>query len=76
LNSERRCRRQLSEADSARSMKRSPSSLRVPWESLRWMTGPRSERSAALLVGSTPGAVTNVQSAGQIFSRLLAKVRW
>ena len=32
-------------------MKRSPSSERVPWESLRWMTGPRSARSAALLVG-------------------------
>jgi hypothetical protein len=40
------------------------------------MTGPRSDRSAALLVGSTPSTVTNVQSAGQILRRLLAKPRW
>ena len=39
------------------------------------MTGPRSARSAALLVGSTPSVVVNVQSAGQILSRLLAKRR-
>ena len=65
----------MTEAESARSMKRSPSSDWVPWESLRWMTGPRSARSAALLVGSTPATVTNVHSAGQIFSRLLANRR-
>ena len=40
------------------------------------MTGPRSERSAVLLVGSTPSTVTNVQRAGQILSRLLANLRW
>ena len=66
----------MTEAERARSVKRSPSWVRVPWESLRWMTGPRSDRSAALLVGSTPSVVTNVQSAGQIFKRLLAKPRW
>ena len=42
----------MTEAERARSMNRSPSSDWVPWESLRWMTGPRSARSAALLVGS------------------------
>jgi hypothetical protein len=66
----------VTEAVTARSMKRSPSCERVPWESLRWMTGPRSERSEALLVGSTPSTVTNVHSAGQILSRLLANRRW
>ena len=57
-------------------MKRSPSSVRVPWESFRWMTGPRRDVSAALFVGWTPGWVTNVQSAGQILWRLFAKPRW
>ncbi len=36
------------------------------------MTGPRRARSAALLVGVTPGTVMNVQSAGQSFRRLFA----
>ena len=36
------------------------------------MTAARSDRSAAL-VGLTPGVVTKVQSAAQIFSRMLAK---
>ena len=40
------------------------------------MTGPRSDRSAALFVGWTPSTATNVQSAGQILRRLLAKPRW
>ena len=30
-------------------------------ESLRWITGPRRERSAALLVGSMPGTLTKVR---------------
>jgi hypothetical protein len=39
------------------------------------MTGPRSARSAGLLVGSTPSMVVKVQSAGQTLSRLLANWR-
>lgn len=35
------------------------------------MTGPRRARSAALLVGVTPGTVRNVQSAGQSFRRVV-----
>ena len=66
----------MTDAERARSMKRSPSWPRVPWLSLRWMTGPRSDLSAALLVGSTPSTVTNVQRAGQILRRLLARPRW
>lgn len=46
-------------------MNRSPSSDWLPCESLRWMTGPRRDRSAALFVGVTPGTVTNVHNAGQ-----------
>ena len=62
-------------ADWARSANRSPVSLCVPSETFRWMTGARSARSAGLLVGSTPWTVTNVQSAGQTLSRLLANGR-
>src|SRR5665648_1078856 len=40
------------------------------------MTAPRRPRSAWLLVGSTPGTLAKVHSAGQRFSRFLAKVRW
>jgi hypothetical protein len=54
-------------------MKRSPGLERLPWESLRWMTGPRSARSAALFVGSAPSTLTNVQSAGQSLGSLLAE---
>ncbi len=57
--------RQVVAAERARSANRSPVSLWVPSESFRWMTGPRSARSAGLLVGSTPSVVVNVQSAGQ-----------
>ena len=65
----------MAAADWARSAKRSPWVLVVPWESFRWITGPRSARSAGLLVGSTPATVTNVQSAGQTLSRLFANRR-
>ena len=65
----------MAAAESARSAKRSPSLLWVPSETLRWMTGARSARSAGLLVGSTPGRVMKVQSAGQTLSRLLANRR-
>ena len=41
-NNERSSRRQVTEAESSRAMKCSPSSVRVPWESSRAMTGPRS----------------------------------
>ena len=44
--------RQVAAAERARSAKRSPLWLWVPSESFRWMTGPRSARSAGLLVGS------------------------
>ncbi len=37
----------MTEAERARSMKRSPSWERLPWESLRWMTGPRSARASS-----------------------------
>src|SRR5450830_157232 len=40
------------------------------------MTAPRRPRSAGLLVGSTPGTLAKVQSAGQPLSRFFAKVRW
>ena len=40
------------------------------------MTAPRRPRSAWLPVGSTPGSLAKVQSAGQPLSRFLAKVRW
>src|SRR5665647_834279 len=40
------------------------------------MTAPRRPRSAWLLVGSTPGTLAKLHSAGQRFSRFLAKVRW
>ena len=46
--------RQVAAAERARSANRSPLSLWVPSEILRWMTGARSARSAGLLVGSTP----------------------
>ena len=62
-------------AERARSANRSPSGLWVPSESFRWITGPRSARSAGLLVGSTPSMVVKVQSAGQTLSRLLANWR-
>ena len=74
-NSERRCMRQVAAAERARSANRSPVWLWVPSESFRWMTGPRSARSAGLLVGSTPSMVVKVQSAGQTLSRLLANWR-
>src|SRR4051794_386890 len=41
----------------------------------RWTTGARTERSAGLLVGSTPGCVTNVHSADQTLSKLSANRR-
>ena len=44
----------MAAAESARSANRSPSSLWVPSEIFRWMTGARSARSAGLLAGSTP----------------------
>src|SRR5947207_13995319 len=47
-----------------RSTKRQPASLRQPNERRRHNTAGRKARSAALLVGSTPGTRTNVQSAG------------
>src|SRR5450756_2743244 len=56
--------------------------VRAPWadwlpcESLRRMTAPRRPRSAWLLVGSTPGTLAKLHSAGQRLSRLPAKVRW
>src|SRR5665647_985604 len=40
------------------------------------MTAPRRLRSAWLLVGSTPGTLAKLHSAGQRFSRFLAKLRW
>ena len=40
----------MTEAERERSVNRSPSSDWLPWDSLRWMTGPRRARSAALLV--------------------------
>src|SRR5450756_2951678 len=40
------------------------------------MTAPRRPRSAWLLVGSTPGTLAKVHSAGQPLSRFFAKVRW
>src|SRR5665647_3113740 len=40
------------------------------------MTAPRRPRSAGLLVGSTPGTLAKVHSAGQPLSRFFAKVRW
>ena len=40
------------------------------------MTAPRRPRAAWLLVGSTPGTLAKVHSAGQRLSRLPAKVRW
>ena len=67
--------RQVVAAESARSANRSPVSLWVPSESFRWITGPRSARSAGLLVGSTPSVVVKVQSAGQTLSRLFANCR-
>src|SRR5215218_5140703 len=54
-------------------MVRSPGFDWLPSESLRWMTGPRSARSAELLVGSTPSTSMKVQSAGQTLSRFLEK---
>src|SRR5680860_844167 len=39
------------------------------------MTAPRSPRSAELFVGSTPGTVTNVHSAGHTLSRFFEKPR-
>ena len=74
-NGERCCWRQVAAAESARSANRSPSSLRVPCESFRWITGVRSARSAGLLVGSTPGWVAKVQSAAQTLRRLFANRR-
>ena len=65
----------MAAAESARSANRSPLLLWVPSETLRWMTGARSARSAGLLVGSTPSMVVKVQSAGQTLSRLLANWR-
>src|SRR5450759_1268338 len=40
------------------------------------MTAPRRPRSAWLLVGSTPGTLAKLHSAGQRFRRFLAKLRW
>src|SRR5665648_362454 len=40
------------------------------------MTAPRRPRSAWLLVGSTPGTLAKLHSAGQPLSRFFAKVRW
>src|SRR5450756_1784700 len=40
------------------------------------MTAPRRPRSAWLLVGSTPGTLAKLHSAGQRLSRFFAKVRW
>src|SRR3954447_15039422 len=75
VNSERRSRRQVAAAESARSANRSPVWLWVPSETFRWMTGARSARSAGLLVGSTPSTVVKVHSAGHTLSRLLANRR-
>src|SRR5450756_1516398 len=57
-------------------MVRSPWADWLPCESLRRMTAPRRPRSAWLLVGSTPGTLAKLHSAGQRLSRLPAKVRW
>src|SRR2546430_10488740 len=67
--------RQVAAAERARSANRSPLWLWVPSESFRWMTGPRSARSAGVLVGSTRSIVLKVQSAGQTLRRLLANWR-
>ena len=72
---DRCCWRQVAAAESARSANRSPWSDRVPCESFRWMTGPRTARSAGLLVGSTPCTLVKVQSAGQTLRRLLENRR-
>src|SRR5450759_199931 len=40
------------------------------------MTAPRRPRSAWLLVGSTPGTLAKLHSAGQRLSRFFAKLRW
>src|SRR5450830_1980823 len=40
------------------------------------MTAPRRPRSAWLLVGSTPGTLAKLHSAGQPLSRFFAKLRW
>src|SRR5450830_908972 len=40
------------------------------------MTAPRRPRSAGLLVGSTPGTLAKLHSAGQRLSRFFAKLRW
>jgi hypothetical protein len=44
------------------STKRLPLALGVPNDSFRQITAGRNARSLALLVGSTPGVVTNVHS--------------
>src|SRR5450756_1195957 len=57
-------------------MVRSPRADWLPCESLRRMTAPRRPRSAWSLVGSTSGTPAKLHSAGQRFSRFLAKLRW
>src|SRR5665647_2283997 len=74
--SERPCRRQVTEAESSRSMVRSPRADWLPCESLRRMTAPRRPRSAWLSGGSTPGTPAKLHSAGQRLSRFFAKLRW
>ena len=58
-----------------RSIQRFPFSDWVPSWIFRSSTGPRSERSAALLVGVKPWMAMKVQSAGQSFRRLFANRR-
>src|SRR3954453_12174799 len=56
------CLRQVSITLSTRSTKRLPCGLSVPPLVLRHSTARRPDRSASLLVGSTPWTLTNVHS--------------
>jgi hypothetical protein len=56
------CLRQVSITVSTRSTKRLPCGLSVPPLVLRHSTARRPDRSASLLVGSTPWTLTNVHS--------------
>lgn len=64
------CWRQVSTMARSVSTKRLPESLWVPNESLRQMSAWRSDCSARLLVGSTPGRWAKIQSCSNRSNRL------
>jgi len=71
---ERSCKRQVSLTEQTRSIQRLPRSDWVPSWTLRMITACLSARSAALLVGSTPGTSPNVHSASYSSSRPAQKL--